>query len=132
VASNEWVEKLLQLYQVQIIRHGVMMVGPSGSGKTASWKVLLEALDRLEGVKGEAHVLDPKAITKEELFGSLESTTREWTDGLFTGVLRRIVDNVTASPLSVFTHFLSRFAVSLASAIGSSSTAMSTLNGWRT
>ncbi len=94
VPNADWVEKLLQLYQIQVLRHGVMMVGPSGSGKTASWKVLLEALERAEGVKGEAHVLDPKAITKEELFGSLEVTTREWTDGLFTGILRRIIDNV--------------------------------------
>lgn len=85
---------MLQLYQIQLLRHGVMMVGPSGSGKTATWQVLLSALERLEGVKGEAHVLDPKAITKEQLFGSLESTTREWTDGLFTGILRRIIDNV--------------------------------------
>src|SRR6185437_2093833 len=89
-----WLEKLLQLYQVQQIRHGVMLVGPAGSGKSGSWSVLLAALERLEGVRGEAHVIDPKAISKEQLFGSLESTTREWTDGLFTSILRRIVDNV--------------------------------------
>jgi len=76
------------------LSHGVMMVGPSGSGKSVAWQVLLEALERTEGVKGEAYVMDPKAITKEELFGSLEPTTREWTDGLFTHTLRKIIDNV--------------------------------------
>jgi dynein heavy chain 1 len=94
VANPEWVEKLLQLYQIQVLSHGVMMVGPSGSGKSTAWKTLLEALERVEGVKGEGYVMDPKAITKEELFGSLEPTTREWTDGLFTHTLRKIIDNV--------------------------------------
>lgn len=37
-----------------------MMVGPSGSGKSTAWKVLLRALERLEGVEGVAHVIDPK------------------------------------------------------------------------
>ena len=37
-----------------------MMVGPSGSGKSKAWQVLLKALERLEGVEGVAHVIDPK------------------------------------------------------------------------
>ena len=40
------------------------MVGPSGSGKSAAWKVLLKALERLEGVEGVSYVIDPKAIKK--------------------------------------------------------------------
>lgn len=94
VPKPEWVDKLLQLFQIQKINHGVMMVGPSGSGKSSAWQVLLEALEAFEGVKGEAYVLDPKAITKDQLFGSLDVTTREWTDGLFTHILRKIIDNV--------------------------------------
>lgn len=39
-----------------------MMVGPSGSGKTSAWRCLLSALEALDNVKGEAHVIDPKAI----------------------------------------------------------------------
>ncbi len=42
----------------------------------------------------QAYLLDPKAITKDQLFGSLDITTREWTDGLFTAILRKIVDNL--------------------------------------
>lgn len=49
-------------FQVLELRHGVMMVGPSGSGKTSAWRCLLSALEMLDGVKGEAHVIDPKAI----------------------------------------------------------------------
>lgn len=94
VGDNLWLEKVVQLYQIQLIHHGVMMVGPSGSGKTSAWQVLLAALQKVEGLDGVAHVINPKAMSKEELYGYMDATTREWTDGLFTSVLRKIVDNV--------------------------------------
>lgn len=94
VPAPQWIDKLVQLYQVLLLRHGCMMVGPSGSGKTASWAVLQKALERMDGVETKAYVLDPKAITKDSLFGTLDATTREWTDGLFTALLRKIVDNL--------------------------------------
>ncbi|TKA59707.1 Dynein heavy chain, cytoplasmic, partial [Cryomyces minteri] len=94
VVSDAWLTKILQLYQIQVLQHGVMMVGDSGSGKSAAWRVLLQALQRVEGVEGVCHVIDPKVMSKECLYGSLDSTTREWTDGLFTSILRKIVDNL--------------------------------------
>eukprot|EP01116_Phalansterium_solitarium_P005286 TRINITY_DN1679_c0_g1_i1.p1 TRINITY_DN1679_c0_g1~~TRINITY_DN1679_c0_g1_i1.p1 ORF type:complete len:4594 (-),score=1709.56 TRINITY_DN1679_c0_g1_i1:318-14099(-) len=94
VEKPDWVEKLIQLYQVSQNAHGVMLVGPSGSGKSSAMHVLLEAMERDDGIKSVHHTMDPKAITKEALFGSLDSTTREWTDGLFTHTLRKIIDNV--------------------------------------
>ena len=99
VPSEQWVEKQLQLYSTQVIRHGVMIVGPSGSGKTTAWKVLLEAMERTDGIESVSYVLDPKAISKDELFGTLDATTREWTDGLFTHILRKIIDNVRGESL---------------------------------
>ncbi|XP_065175263.1 cytoplasmic dynein 1 heavy chain 1-like [Sycon ciliatum] len=92
--GSAWVDKVLQLYQISQLSHGLMMVGPSGSGKSAAWTVLLRALERLEGVEGVSYVIDPKAISKEDLYGSLDPNTREWTDGLFTHILRKITDNV--------------------------------------
>jgi dynein heavy chain 1 len=86
--------KIMQLYQIQKIQHGLMMVGPSGSGKSNAWKVLLAALERLDGIEGVSYVIDPKAIHKDHLYGTLDPTTREWNDGLFTHILRKIVDNV--------------------------------------
>lgn len=83
--------QVLQLYQITQINHGLMMVGPSGSGKTMAWRVLLKALERLEGVEGVAHIIDPKAISKDHLYGTLDPNTREWTDGLFTHILRKCV-----------------------------------------
>lgn len=92
-ASVNFVEKVLQIYQIQKISHGLMLVGPCGCGKSAAWKVLLEALQRVDKVKGDSYIVDPKAITKDELYGRLDNTTLEWTDGVFTSILRRIISN---------------------------------------
>ncbi|KAF2129349.1 dynein heavy chain [Dothidotthia symphoricarpi CBS 119687] len=94
VVSDAWMTKIIQLYQIQNLHHGVMMVGSSGSGKSAAWRTLLSALQTVEGVEGVCHVIDPKVMSKEQLYGNLDSTTREWTDGLFTSILRKIVDNL--------------------------------------
>ncbi|KAF2396617.1 cytoplasmic dynein-like protein 1 heavy chain 1 [Trichodelitschia bisporula] len=94
VATDSWMTKVLQLYQIQMLHHGVMMVGSAGSGKSSAWRILLKALQRVEGVEGVCHVIDPKVMSKEHLYGTLDSTTREWTDGLFTNILRKIVDNL--------------------------------------
>ncbi|VDP02192.1 unnamed protein product [Soboliphyme baturini] len=89
-----WTEKVIQLYQITQLNHGLMMVGTSGTGKSMAWRVLLAALQRVDGVEGVAHVIDPKAISKDSLYGTLDPNTREWTDGLFTSILRKIIDNV--------------------------------------
>jgi dynein heavy chain 1, cytosolic len=94
VVNDTYMTKILQLFQIQTIHHGVMMVGDSGSGKSAAWKVLLQALHQVEGVEGVCHIIDSKVMSKEALYGNLDSTTREWTDGLFTSILRKIVDNL--------------------------------------
>ncbi|KAJ2009178.1 dynein heavy chain [Coemansia thaxteri] len=94
VAGERWLDKVVQLYQIQAIHHGLMMVGAAGSGKTSAWQVLLAALERVEGIEGVSYVIDPKSVSKDELYGTLDATTREWRDGLFTHLLRKIIDNV--------------------------------------
>lgn len=42
--EESFVEKVLQLYQIQRLHHGLMMVGPSGCAKTKAWQVLINAL----------------------------------------------------------------------------------------
>lgn len=41
-----------------------------------AWRVLLTVLNRLESSDGQAHVIDPKAISKDDLYGSLDQNTR--------------------------------------------------------
>jgi len=69
------------------------MVGPSGCGKSVAWRILLDAMQKIDKIKGEYYVVDPKAISKDELYGKLDNTTLEWTDGVFTGILRKITEN---------------------------------------
>ena len=91
--ETKFIDKILQLYSIQKMHHGVMMVGQSGTGKSAAWKILLEALTAIDGIKGESYIIDPKAVNKENLYGKLDQTTLDWTDGVFTGTLRKILDN---------------------------------------
>ncbi|PVU91581.1 hypothetical protein BB561_004323 [Smittium simulii] len=104
VTSLNWVEKIIQLYHIQKTSHGIMIVGPSGSGKTSAWRVLLLALEKMsikanipnqpiEKTESVYYLIDPKAVSKDNLYGTLDLTTREWTDGLFTQILRKIIDN---------------------------------------
>jgi dynein heavy chain 1 len=95
--NDKWVEKILQLKQVIDMRHGVMMVGPTGVGKTTAWKTLLKALSRVDKVKGDYFVIDPKSIKKEKLYGSLDPNTLEWTDGIFTKILRKVCSDGSQS-----------------------------------
>ena len=92
--TSKFIEKALQLYQVQDIRHGVMMVGPSGSGKSSVLRCLVEAMEHLDGHQGSIYTIDPKAISKEQLFGSLDTITGEWDDGVFTHIIRQIYNDV--------------------------------------
>mgnify|MGYP001611668798 CR=1 FL=1 len=94
VASESWLTKIMQLYKIMGVNHGVMLVGPSGTGKTTAWKTLIHAIADCEDVDCHAHVIDPKAVSKADLFGTLDQTTREWKDGVFTATLRQIIDEI--------------------------------------
>jgi dynein heavy chain 1, cytosolic len=58
IDGERWIKKMLQLYQIQKIQHGLMMICPLGSGKTNVWQVLLVALEHLDGMEGVAYVVD--------------------------------------------------------------------------
>eukprot|EP00804_Cyclotella_cryptica_P026574 CCRYP_014010-RA/>CCRYP_014010-RA protein AED:0.03 eAED:0.03 QI:237/1/1/1/0.92/0.78/14/3696/3180 len=93
VPAEQWVQKILQLKMIIEMRHGIMIVGPSGVGKSSAMKTLIKGMEEEDGVKGELYIIDPKAVDKEALYGVLDGTTLEWTDGIFTSILRTILDN---------------------------------------
>lgn len=58
--------------------------------KTLHAKQVLEAaLERL-GAKPIVHRMNPKAMPRQQLLGSLNLDTREWADGVLTAAARKV------------------------------------------
>lgn len=91
--NPNWLTKALQFYRIQSSHHGIMLVGEAGSGKTTIWRLVLDVLttDVSESI---AYVIDCKVMLKDDIYGTLDPVTREWEDGLFTGLLRKVISNL--------------------------------------
>eukprot|EP00931_Biecheleriopsis_adriatica_P101533 TRINITY_DN7664_c0_g1_i1.p1 TRINITY_DN7664_c0_g1~~TRINITY_DN7664_c0_g1_i1.p1 ORF type:complete len:4295 (+),score=1011.97 TRINITY_DN7664_c0_g1_i1:399-12887(+) len=79
--------KITQLTELLSIRHSVFLMGNPGSFKSAMWKVLKNAKTKV-GDKTTVVDFSPKAITTNELYGSVNMITREWKDGILSKTMR--------------------------------------------
>ncbi|KAG2451278.1 hypothetical protein HYH02_003884 [Chlamydomonas schloesseri] len=90
--------KTIQLYEMVVVRHGLMTVGQPFSGKTASLKVLAGALTDLHdrGIAGalynrvQLRVINPKSVTMGQLYGENDKATQEWKDGVLAVTFRSL------------------------------------------
>jgi len=94
-------EKIIQLYEMTIVRHGLMLVGPTGGGKSCCYRALEGSMTLLakEGStkynKVSVVVLNPKSITMGQLYGDFDEATHEWTDGVLACYMRELSEDTT-------------------------------------
>lgn len=75
-----------------------MIVGKTGSAKSTAWKTLQRALTTLHAEFPEndlyanvhVHVINPLALSNEELYGSFDKSTSEWRDGILAKIMRTV------------------------------------------
>lgn len=86
--------KIGQLRELLGVRWSVFLLGPAGCGKTAIWRTLMKAQNNA-GEKTLYKPINPKAVTRNELYGFLHPQTREWKEGLVSVTFRDMANNTT-------------------------------------
>ncbi|GFS43230.1 dynein heavy chain 12, axonemal [Trichonephila inaurata madagascariensis] len=92
--ADVFISKVIQTYEMMVVRHGFMLVGPPNAGKTRVLQILADTLCLLKekGVLEEEAVIyrtvNPKSITMGQLFGEFDPVTHEWSDGIVAIIFR--------------------------------------------
>ena len=69
--DEKFINKALQLIDIQNTHHGIMLVGESGSGKSTFLDLIMYALSVVTNVEHTKVLIDAKVLSKDEIYGSL-------------------------------------------------------------
>jgi hypothetical protein len=86
VPHATWITKVIQLYETNLVRHGIMLVGPTAGGKSRIMEVLTGAIQAVDGKQIRSVRLNPKAIQAHEMYGQTDPASGEWIKGVFAAI----------------------------------------------
>ncbi|KAH0574915.1 Dynein heavy chain [Spironucleus salmonicida] len=92
--------KTSHLQQAQQFSSGVMLIGKTATGKTASFNCYIKAFNIIlseqyqqQGVYTQVYSINVKQFeSNDQIFGYLHEYTMEWTDGIYTKIIRQAID----------------------------------------
>lgn len=100
--KDEFLLKVIQTFEMLIVRHGFMLVGEPFSGKTSTLAVLGECLTRLSEKCPEKNpfyqkvqwdTVNPKSLTMGQLYGAFDPISYEWSDGVAATIFRNYAND---------------------------------------
>jgi len=102
-ATDWYLEKIIQIYEMLLVRHGLMIVGTALGGKTQAYQTLADALGDLSGIRRATlreyrtiyRVINPKAMPLDQLYGSFDPLSHEWKDGVLANTFREFAQSIS-------------------------------------